>query len=166
MKQLLFLAVVILLNSSNVHAEVLKQIPLDGSEKLVTEGVLSFDKEVSSDGNGSVKLVATEPVSATLVQVPLKDIDDAILVYSAKLRSKELADPAYLEMWLHFPGKGEFFSKGLRNPVKGTGGWEDREIIFVLQQGEKPDYVKLNLVLGSPGTIWIDDIKLTKKPRP
>ncbi len=165
MYRILAAVTLLLFLSNSALAEVLQHIPLDGSEKLETDTVLYFDKDVTADGNGSVKLVATEGISATVVKVPLKDIDNSVLKYSAKLKSKELAEPAYLEMWLHFPGKGEFFSKGLRNPVSGTGGWEEREILFVLQSGQKPDYVKLNVVMSSPGTIWIDDIKLSSEPR-
>jgi hypothetical protein len=37
-------------------------------------------------------------------------------------------------------------------------------IYFFLKKGEKPDYIKLNLVIEGKGTAWIDDIGLFKTP--
>jgi hypothetical protein len=71
---------------------------------------------------------------------------------------------AYLEMMCHFPGKGEFFSRGLMNPLTGTTDWMTIETPFLLKMGENPDNVKLNLVVNGTGTVWIDDIRLLKGP--
>ncbi len=65
---------------------------------------------------------------------------------------------------VHFPGKGEFFSRGLQNPISGTTGWVTEETPFFLKKGENPDNVKLNLVINGTGTVWIQDIKLIKAP--
>ncbi len=65
-------------------------------------------------------------------------------------------------MWCHFPGRGEYFSKGLMNPLTGTTDWTTEEIPFLLKRGENPDNVKLNLVIDGKGTVWIDDIRLLK----
>lgn len=70
----------------------------------------------------------------------------------------------FLEMWCHFPGKGEFFSRGLQNTLSGTTGWTTVETVFFLKKGENPDNVKLNLVIDGRGTIWIDDIHLLEGP--
>jgi hypothetical protein len=68
----------------------------------------------------------------------------------------------YLEMLCHFPFKGEFFSKGLIEPLTGTTNWTKVETPFLLKKGENPDNVKLNLVIDGKGTVWIDDIRLLK----
>ncbi|MCH8120599.1 MAG: hypothetical protein IIC00_12845 [Planctomycetes bacterium] len=67
-------------------------------------------------------------------------------------------------MWCHFPGRGEYFSKGLMNPLTGTTDWTTEEIPFLLKKGQNPDNVKLNLVIDGKGTVWIDDIRLLKGP--
>jgi len=33
-----------------------------------------------------------------------------------------------------------------------------------LKKGQKPELVKLNLVITGKGTVWIDDIKLIRGP--
>jgi hypothetical protein len=38
------------------------------------------------------------------------------------------------------------------------------QIPFFLKKGEKPDYVKLNIVINGTGTVWIDDVRLLKAP--
>ena len=67
-------------------------------------------------------------------------------------------------MWCRFPGKGEFFSRGLQSPLTGTTDWTTEETAFFLKKGENPDNVKLNLVINGSGTAWIDDVRLLKGP--
>jgi hypothetical protein len=67
-------------------------------------------------------------------------------------------------MWCYFPGKGEFFSRGLQTALTGSSDWTTQETFFFLKKGENPDNVKLNLVINGKGTAWIDDIHLLKGP--
>jgi hypothetical protein len=92
------------------------------------------------------------------------DVENARLIYQAKVRTENVEGKVYLEMWCHFPGKGDFFSRGLQTPLTGTTGWTTEETLFFLQKGENPDNVKLNLVIDGKGTAWIDDIHLLKGP--
>jgi hypothetical protein len=94
------------------------------------------------------------------------DIEDARLVYRARVRTENVDGRVFLEMWCRFPGKGEFFSRGLTDPVSGTTGWVTQETPFFLKAGENPDLVKLNLVIEGKGTVWVDDLKLLKTPLP
>src|SRR5262249_9659413 len=86
--------------------------------------------------------------------------DNGMITYRAQLKSEKVEDKAYLEMWCRIPGKGEFFSKGLVNPLQGTTGWASYEIPFFLEKGQEPDLLKLNLVFEGKGTIWIKDIEV------
>jgi len=88
------------------------------------------------------------------------NLDHIILIYSAKLRTEQLEGRAYLEMWCEFPGKGEFFSRGIEQPVTGTTEWTAVQTPFRLEAGQRPANVKLNLVIEGAGTVWIDDIQL------
>ena len=98
---------------------------------------------------------------------PLTDIDleDARLIYQAKLRTEEVSGKVYLEMWCHFAGQGESFSRALQAPLSGSNAWTTQETPFFLKKGENPDNVKLNLVIDGSGTVWIDDIHLMKTSR-
>jgi hypothetical protein len=65
-------------------------------------------------------------------------------------------------MLCHFPGKGDFFSRGLMTPLSGSTDWTTQETPFFLKGGENPDNIKLNVVIDGKGTVWIDDIQLLK----
>ena len=78
----------------------------------------------------------------------------------------DLKGKAYLEMLCRFPGQGEFFSKGLDNPVEGTTDWASCETPFFLKKGERPDLIKLNVVIEGKGTVWIKDVTVLKGPLP
>jgi len=143
---------------------VLKKFPVDNLSEVITESNVDIVKNISSDGNGSLRIVAKEPTIVRLFEVDDIDIEDARLIYQAKVRTKDVKGQVYLEMWCHFPGKGEFFSRGLDSPLTGTTNWATLQIPFFLKKGEKPDYVKLNIVLNGTGTVWIDDVRLLKAP--
>jgi hypothetical protein len=87
-----------------------------------------------------------------------------MVTYRAKLKTENLTEQAYLEMWCRFPGKGEFFSRGLDHAVTGSNDWASCETPFFLKKGEKPDLIKLNLVVKSAGKLWIKDVELLKSP--
>ena len=156
----------ILVGCSKAPQEVveLKRFPIDSLEGIMTQSGVQFDKEVSSDGNGSLKIIATEPTVVRLFELGDIDIENARLIYQAKVRAEGVEGQVFLEMWCHFPGKGEFFSRGLQTPLTGTTNWTAEEIPFFLKKGENPDNVKLNLVINGKGTAWIDDIRVLKGP--
>jgi len=37
---------------------------------------------------------------------------------------------------------------------------------FLLQAGQKPDLIRLNLVVQGKGRVWIDDVHLMREPLP
>jgi hypothetical protein len=99
-----------------------------------------------------------------LFEVIEPGVEQCVLTYRAQLKSEGVEGKAYLEMWCRLLGGGEFFSKGLHNPVQGTNDWASYEIPFFLRRGQKPDLVKLGLVLEGAGTVWIKDIQLLQTP--
>jgi hypothetical protein len=142
----------------------LKRFAIDSLEGIITQSGVEFDKEVSSDGKGSLKIVAKEPTVVRLFELGDIDVENARLIYQAKVRTEGVEGQVFLEMWCHFPGKGEFFSRGLQTPLTGTTNWTTEETPFFLKKGENPDNVKLNLVINGKGTAWIDDIRVLKGP--
>ena len=139
---------------------VLQHFPVDDMEGLITQSGVQIDKENSSDGHGSLRIEATEPTTVRLFEVGNFDIDNARLIYKARLRTENVEGRVFLEMLCHFPGKGDFFSRSLQSPLSGTTDWTTEETPFFLQKGDKPDSIKLNLVIDGTGTAWIDDIRL------
>jgi hypothetical protein len=142
----------------------IKLFPIDSMEGVITRSGVGIDREISSDGNGSLRITSTKPTVVRLFETGNIDIEKARLIYQARLRTENVEGQVYLEMWCHFPGKGEFFSRGLQTPLTGTMEWTTEETPFVFKKGENPDNVKLNLVINGRGTAWIDDIRLLKAP--
>jgi hypothetical protein len=101
-----------------------------------------------------------------LFEVADPGIENCLVIYRARLKSEKLDGQAYLEMWCRFPGKGEFFSRGLQNPVSGSNDWASYETPFFLKKGEKPDMIKLNLAVKGSGKVWIKDVEILKAPLP
>ncbi len=91
-------------------------------------------------------------------------LEQCMITYRAHIKTEELENKAYLEMWCRLPGKGEFFSKGLHHAVTGTNDWASCEIPFYLKKGQSPDLLKLNLVAEGSGRLWIKDIELSQTP--
>lgn len=143
---------------------VLKAYPIENSDGLIAQSGVEFDSEISFDGNGSFKIAASESTTVLLYETGEIDIENARLIYRAKVRAEDVIGQVYLEMCCVFKGKGEFFSRGLQSLVTNGSDWKDTETLFYLKQGENPDNVKLNIVINGSGTIWIDDIVLLQAP--
>jgi hypothetical protein len=146
----------------------LKIYPLDSAAGLITRSsdkiTVAIDPDVSSDGNGSLRIEASDSAVVRLFDAGDLDIENARLTYRARIRTEGVEGQVYLEMLCHFPGMGDFFSRGLPAALSGTNNWVTVETPFFLKTGENPDNVKLNLVFDGSGTAWIDDIQLMQGP--
>lgn len=142
----------------------MREIHLDSLDEVITKSGVEIDSTVTSDGHGALKVVAGAPVTVRIAEIDGPSIEDARLIYRAKLRSDGLRGNAYLEMWCAFPGMGEFFSRALQSPLSGTSDWTTQETPFLLQKGQRPSRVKLNLVVDGEGSAWIDEIVLAQAP--
>lgn len=151
-------------SSSAQDVAELKSFPLDSLDGILTRSGVQLDKQNSSDGKGAIKIIATQPTTVRLFEVSGIEVEEARLIYRAKVKTEEVEGQVFLEMWCHFPDKGEFFSRGLQSPLTGTTNWTTQETPFFLKKGEKPDFIRLNLVIKGKGVAWIDDVRLLKAP--
>ncbi|MGB7620835.1 MAG: hypothetical protein WBN92_00640 [Terriglobia bacterium] len=161
---ILFFSVATGCQKASRPAETIKSIPVESMDGVLTQSGVTFDKGVSSDGNGALRIDTVEPATIRLYEIKDVNIEDARLIYRAHLKTRNLLGQTYLEMWCVFPGTGEYFSRALMNPLSGTMDWTTMETPFLLQRGQKPELIKLNLVINGKGTVWIDDIALMKGP--
>ncbi|MBI4463375.1 MAG: hypothetical protein HY647_01615 [Acidobacteria bacterium] len=127
------------------------------SDRILTQDGVS----VASDG---WRMESTEKRTIRLYEVSEPGVEQCILTYRAQIKTANLQKGAYLEMWCRFPGRGEFFSKGLHHRVKGTTEWASYETPFYLRKGQRPDLVKLNLVTEGRGTLWLRNVELFQAP--
>jgi hypothetical protein len=111
-----------------------------------------------------LKITTEKPQIIKLFETGDVEVENARIIYQAQLKCANLEGKAYLEMWCHFPGKGEFYSRALHSKISGDTGWSSHETIFTLTEKENPDNVKLNLVINGTGTVWMDNIRLLKVP--
>jgi len=145
--------------------EVLFEDPISDLSGVLTRSGVELDTEVTSDGNGSIKIRADGPTTVRLFEVGEIDVDDTRLVYRARLRTEAVQGQVYLEMWCRLPGGGEFFSRALHAPISGSTDWVSQETPFFLEKGQKPDLIKLNVVIDGSGTVWVDEVALARSAR-
>lgn len=141
----------------------LRRYPLDSLADVITKASVELDSRITSDGKGALKITATGPITVQLFETGDINVEDAVIVYQAMVRTEGVEGKAYLEMWASFGTKGEYFSRGLDTAMTGTTDWTLQKTPFILRAGENPDNVKLNIVIEGKGTVWIDDIRLLKR---
>jgi hypothetical protein len=139
--------------------------PLDSLDSVITKSSVFVDPEISRDGRGSIRVEATGPTTVRIAEISPENLENAILIYRASLRTENLSGQAYLEMWCSIRGKGEFFSRALHAPLSGTTDWVSQETPFFLDPGQHARTVRLNLVVSGQGRVWIDDIVLARASR-
>ncbi|MFO7889976.1 MAG: hypothetical protein R6V04_06520 [bacterium] len=169
MKKLLIITTLILVlmlgaacSRKSVETVELKHYPVDSLEGIISTSGLSLDTTVTSDGKGSLKVTTNKPTTVRLYETGDIEVEDTKLFYQAKLRTENVEGQVYIEMYCHFPGQGEFFSRAQRSSLSGTNNWTSQETPFILKKGQNPDNIKINLVIKGKGTVWIDDIRLLK----
>ena len=120
--------VVISCSKPSKQAVELKQFPIDSMEGIITRSGVGIDKDISSDGNGSLRITSMKPTVIRLFEAGDIDIENARLIYQARVRTENVEGKVYLKMWCHFPGKGEFFSRGLQTPLTGPRNGQPRKL--------------------------------------
>ncbi|MDH3292668.1 MAG: hypothetical protein OEQ75_16820 [Gemmatimonadota bacterium] len=148
-----------------VAEETLFHNPVSDLTGVIAQDGVEFDAQTTSDGTGSLKINTAKPVTVRLYEVAGVDAEDAQLVYRAKIRTDGVQGQVYLEMWCRFPGKGEFFSRALHAPLTGSTEWTSQETSFLLEKGQNPDHIALNIVVNGSGAVWVDDVALVKAAR-
>ncbi len=154
------IVLVLAVATAMARAEDLKKLSLDDPASASPK--IEADAKVKVEGASSLKITTQWPTAVCLGEVAGPDIEDAKLVYSAKVKT-DLDGTAFLEMWVHVGG-GQFFSKGMNDVVSQKTEWKTIQTPFMFQKGQKPEKVTLNLVINGKGTVWVDEIVLSKEP--
>ncbi len=160
MKRTLPIFALLTLIAGLARAEDLKKLSLDDASVIGT--TIQTDTQVKAEGKGSIKITTQWPTTICLGEVASVDIENAKLVYKAKVKS-DLDGTAFLELWAHVGG-GQYFSRGMNDVVSRKTDWKIIQTPFSFQKGQRPEKVTLNLVINGKGTVWIDDIVLSKEP--
>lgn len=107
-----------------------------------------------------------QPKTIRLFEIVDPDAENCVVTYRLKMKTKDLQQPAFLEMWARIPALGESFSRGLDQKANGTNDWASYETVFFLKPGQRPDLLKLNVVLEGRGTVWVRDVEVLRAPLP
>lgn len=159
MKHAFIVVIISVLLSGLAIADELKKLSLDDASAI---GItIQADTRVRTEGKGSIKITTQWPTTICLGEVIGLNVEDAKLVYKAKVKS-DLDGTAYLEMWAHVGG-GQYFSRSLNDAVSQKADWRTIQTPFLFQRGQRPDKVTLNIVINGKGTVWVDEIVLTKE---
>jgi hypothetical protein len=151
-----------LLIGSRGWAQELQRIGLDDASAIGLQ--VASDPVVKAEGKASIRITTDWPTTVCLGEVPGPDIEDARLVYRAKVKSDlEGQGTVFLEMWAHVAG-GQYFSRGMNDTVQGVSDWKVIQTPFMFEKGQRPTKVTLNVVINGTGTVWVDDIVLSKEP--
>jgi hypothetical protein len=145
--------------ASSAYSEDLKRLSLDDASAIGT--TIQTDAQVKAEGRGSIKITTQWPTTICLGEVTSLNVENAKLLYKAKVKS-DLDGTAFLEMWAHIGG-GQYFSRGMNDVVSQKTDWKVIQTPFLFQKGQRPDKVTLNLIIDGKGTVWIDDIVLSKE---
>jgi CcmD family protein len=146
------------------------RFPISDLGEFGTRMNAAIDKNVTSDGNGSLYVNAQSPVSLELFTVDGSGLDHTRAAYKVMIKTEGLTAEgdsrgiAYLEMKVLYPGGKELVSRGPRIPPTGTTGWTPAEAVVYADKGMKPDKVVLGLVVDGKGKVWIDDVMLSTQP--
>lgn len=144
-----------------IQASELGRFALDDASSLGTS--ISTDLAEKEEGKGSIRISTEWPTTICLGEVLGLEVDNAQMLYRARVRSEDLEGTAFLEMWAHVGG-GQYFSRGMNSVVTGTTDWKTLETPFFLQPGQSAQKATLNIVINGKGTVWVDDVHLLKKP--
>lgn len=120
------------------------------------------DTTVKVEGDASTKITTKWPTTVCLMQIEAPPISGAKLIYSARVKS-DIDGTASLELWSH-AGDSAYFSRNPQMAAYGKSDWKTLRIPFHYQSGQQPDKLTLNLIIGGPGTVWVDDVRLLKEP--
>ena len=158
LKIMLALGAVLVLAGSPALAEELVKLSLDDASSLGLK--IERDARVKVEGTGSIKISTQHPTTVCLGEITGLDLENATLIYRARVKS-QLEGSALLEMWVQV-GSGRYFSRGLNSTIEGNSDWQVIQTPFVFQKGQNPGRITLNLMINGTGTVWIDDIVLSK----
>lgn len=139
----------------------LGKLALDDASALGT--TVSTDSTIKQEGNGSIRISTMWPTTICLGEVQTLNVENARIIYRARVKSEKLEGAAFLEMWCHVGG-GQYFSRGMDSAVTGTMDWKMLQTPFFLQPGQSAQKATLNIVINGKGTVWVDDVQLLKEP--
>ncbi|MFH1919407.1 MAG: hypothetical protein ABIP48_05900 [Planctomycetota bacterium] len=146
------------------------------SEELVREiSWAELDKagqllggEVQPDGTLKIANPDTQPKTVAITELKNPGVTALRYAVEGEVRYEEVETQSALEMWNYFPNGGSYFSRTLAEvgplkSIEGTSDWRTFCLPFFSQEGTgPPDRLKLNLMFGGRGTVYLEPVRLVQ----
>jgi hypothetical protein len=154
--------------------EVLREISWDkpdkvgerqGMEWLPPDDTASFPLLKVED---MVENLGSEPLRVNILSLEKPGVTLANYALRGQVRTEGVEGQGFLEMWSHFPGDGQFFSRtlGSEGPMRHLEGSCDwRPFLLPFQNkpdGPPPERLVVNVVLPGKGKVWIGPLTLVQ----
>ncbi len=135
---------------------------LDG---VLTEGSAVVDTQDPAEGTGSLKIAAAQPVTLPLFEIKLPG-DGAKFTLQYKMKVKDFSGDAYGTMEVNYASGGKQSLNNYQSALGATSVWQQRELIYTVQRGQKVSSIVFSVILNGSGTVWVDDVHLIRAPLP
>jgi len=119
-----------------------------------------------ADQRLKIENTTSTPMSVTVLTIDQPQIAGPRYRLSGRLRYENVEGAGYLEMWNHFPGGGQYFSRTLGDQgpmmkLKGTSGWRSFVLPFDATGAPSPTRLVVNVVLPGRGTVYLGPLELS-----
>jgi hypothetical protein len=129
------------------------------------DGITAEAVEVEGDPGLRLTNTRSEPVSVTVVELPVHDPAAKHFLYAAEMSSENLAGSAYLEMYAVVAGNA-YFSRALNDRFSGTSAIRMTTTPFFLTGDQAMESARLGVRFEGPGTVTLSQLSLTGGPAP
>jgi hypothetical protein len=127
---------------------------------------LTIDRQDKFEGEGALYVKASEKRAVRLLELENPELEDVLITCTAQAKCIGIWGRAYLELFCSVPGEGDFTARDWDHAVHATQDWTPVRVEYRLEDGQRPDRLRLSLVINSAGSVWLDDIRITATPLP
>lgn len=163
MRYLLIFLLLLSCKSKEIVREEVYDFPVKEADTIKDIHHVSFDKDITKDGTGSLRIEVSSPTTIELLKIKNPKVENALVICEAMLKAEDVKGMAYLDIEYRIPNKGLFFAKGYKNPSTGTHGWVKKTVKFRLAKNESPEYINIRVSFTGSGRLWVDNIKIYKE---
>ena len=142
-------------------------------EELQKQGRLSagtvLPPETGSQGHQlKIENGTPNPSSVTVLTIDRPQITTQRYRLSGRVRYEDVQGTGYLELWNHFPGGGQYFSRTLGDQgpmmkLQGTSGWRPFVLPFDATGAPPPTRLVMNVVLQGRGNVYLGSLELSEE---
>ncbi|MDH5567550.1 MAG: hypothetical protein OEY15_12860 [Myxococcales bacterium] len=126
-----------------------------------------IDRDISHDGNGSLRIEFRQPGLVNLYEVwgNEEDLSFRQLLYEAQLRTEQASGPVFLVMQAGVSGapEGGMPVIGLERAISGSTDWTPVQIWAGNPGNAKHFGSTLQIESRGTGSVWIDSVRLVSR---